>query len=520
MMRLADQRSDSFELSSDSVISDALITHVNDNFRVVESPGQALHCDPVSGEAVYAKILTTGSGNGIHIPFIFDKLIALTGKERPNVVYIGTPFFDREGRYETGTKSFRNIKCRVKRLMVAEECTTPSEEEMRRIVVNWADLIMISGGNSLFAMLRWQSIGLDLLLREAALKGKVLCGGSAGCGCYFDSMQTDSLKPEACKLGELVLAELTNEERLNWSFVRITCLGFINAFCVPHIDTVGTNNIARVDTAKKMLLEAHMRVESDPDSRPIFGFGVDENAAIIYEGGKLKIFSGGLRKSGVGDATCHILFVNNMNEVICVPIAPNTGEALTMDEWIDRAMRSVMALQSPLDLIVSEGVSNACHRRGCSDAIDFMTLSETPTSAMERTLSLRSDPYADEQHPVEVEFRSPLSLRSEFPDPNFKLLEPQNDKDFGSLPTSRPPLHSLHCPESPFLLNENVLVQTPNSIESIEKPDLFEEDDIAAANPSDVSTGLYHHGRVKSQSMDSFVDMFESVREIPGMTIV
>lgn len=188
-----------------------------------------------------------------------------------------------------------------------------------------------------------------------------------------------------------------------------------------------------------------------------------------------------------------------------------------MDEWIDRAMRSVMALQSPLDLIVSEGVSNACHRRGCSDAIDFMTLSETPTSAMERTLSLRSDPYADEQHPFEVKIRRPLSLNSEFPDPNFKLLEPQHDKDFGSLPNIRPPLQSLHCPESPYLLNENVLVPTPTSIESIENPALFEEDDIATANPYDVSTSLYHHGRVKSQSMDSFVDMFESVREIPGM---
>lgn len=526
-------------MASDSVISDTLITHVNDNFRVVNSPGQALHVDATTGEAVYAKILTTGSGVGIHIPCIFAKLIALTGKDRPNVVYIGTPFFDREGRYETGTASFRKIKCRVKRLMVAEECTTPSSEEMRRIVVDWADLIMISGGNSLFAMLRWQSIGLDYLLKEAALNGKVLCGGSAGCGCYFDSMQTDSLKPEACKLGELVLAELTAEERLNWSFVRITCLGFINAFCIPHIDAVGTNNIARVDTAKKMLLEANMKGDTtELDSRPNFGFGLDENAAIIYEGGKIKIFSGGLRKSGVGDATCHILFVNNMNEVICVPITPNTGEALTMDEWIDRAMRSVKALQSPLDLIVSEGISNACHRRGCSDAIDFMTLTDTlPSPAMKRSLSLCSEPppvFAG-QPQSKVDFKRSFSLRSDLPNAsvlNLRLLEPQDNQDGWSPTSTLPPAHAPPLKETVHLHDTAVMVPFPAPLPppqsmpplqfislTTEKSTAYEDERTSSPPPPPDVTPRPAHGRMKSQSMDSFVDMFHSVREIPGLAI-
>lgn len=280
-----------FQLVSDFVINDTLTPHVKNNFRVVPTP-KAIHNDPITGAPIYPTIVTTGSGDAIHSPIVFAKIIKLTGKERPKVVYIGTPFFDREDKYEQGTASFRKIGCSIKRLMVAKECTTPSEEEMRRIVVDWADLLIISGGNSLFAMLRWQSIGLDLLIKEAATKGKVLCGGSAGCGCYFESMQTDSLKPEACKLSERVLTELSAEERLNWSFVRITCLGFINAFCVPHIDTVGSNNVARSDIAKKMLLEAHVEAVSAGDSAPIFGLGVDEKAAIVYEQGKLSIISG------------------------------------------------------------------------------------------------------------------------------------------------------------------------------------------------------------------------------------
>lgn len=47
-----------------------------------------------------------------------------------------------------------------------------------------------------------------------------------------------------------------------------------------------------------------------------------------------------------------------------IPITPNTGEALTMEEMIERAMRSVEAVQSPMDLIVSQEVTDACTIRG------------------------------------------------------------------------------------------------------------------------------------------------------------
>jgi hypothetical protein len=189
-------------------------------------------------------------------------------------------------------------------------------------------------------------------------------------------MQTDSLKPEACKLSERVLTELSFEERLNWSFVRISCMGYLNAFCVPHIDTKGTNEVARVDIAKKMLLDAQM--ESGMEN-PIIGFGVDELAGVIYENGKLTIMSLGKRKNGIGEATCHILYVDQRREVMCIPITPNTGEAFKLEELIERAMRSVEALQSPLDLIVREEIciSHAVHRRGVSGAIDFGLIEAT-----------------------------------------------------------------------------------------------------------------------------------------------
>jgi len=185
---------------------------------------------------------------------------------------------------------------------------------------------------------------------------------------WFDSMQTDSLKPEACKLAEKVLTDLSAEERLDWSFVRITCMGYINAFCVPHIDTTGTNGIARVDIAKKMLLENYNK---DDDS-PIFGLGVDEKCAVVYEEGKVGIMSAGTRHSGIGEATAHMLWVNERSEVMVIPVTPNTGEVLTLEEMLERAKREVDAVQSPLDLMTSADVNAACHRRGCSGNVDMI----------------------------------------------------------------------------------------------------------------------------------------------------
>lgn len=546
---------DCFELVSDFVINDTLQPHINDNFHVLDVPGSALLVPPntsqrsvVIGEDVdtdnapsqyvYPKILTTGSGNAVHAPFLFTKLIALTNKDKPNVVYIGTPFFDREDKYESGTQSFRSTGCRVKRLMVAKECTTPSHEEMCRIMIDWADLIFISGGNSLFALLRWQSIGLDQLIKDAAIKGKVLSGGSAGCGCFFSSLQTDSLKPEACKLSEKVLMELSPEARLNWSFTRITCLGFIDAFCVPHIDTVGTNNVARVDTAKKMLLEANMAnkavslLTNDDEAtggggneqhqqqqhRPIYGFGVDEKACIIYEEGKIKIWSAGKHATGIGEATCHILFINNLNEVMCIPLPYNTGEALTMEGWIDRAMRSVMALQSPLDLHVGNAVSNASHRRGCSASIDFMTLGGMNGGGGD------NDGFGENQSRQGMLISSTVKqvLRKDIrdgdlrpPSPlrrskttgyplNFETLSLENSAAAAVVvsPSPRPPRPPPPPPPSPLLAPSPPDLPSPLH---------------APLGLSRVLSGgcSPEHARVRSQSMNSFVDMLQTMREIP-----
>ena len=46
----------------------------------------------------------------------------------------------------------------------------------REAAIGEADIIVVSGGNTLFAVTRWRRLGVDLLLKQAMERGAVLCG--------------------------------------------------------------------------------------------------------------------------------------------------------------------------------------------------------------------------------------------------------------------------------------------------------------------------------------------------------
>lgn len=98
------------------------------------------------------------------------------------------------GPRETQTKEFVRIGCPVSHLNVALQ-TVPMDEMASKacciflkvrltskndMQVDAADVILVSGGNTLFAVDRWDRLGLSDLLRKAAIARKVLTGGSAG----------------------------------------------------------------------------------------------------------------------------------------------------------------------------------------------------------------------------------------------------------------------------------------------------------------------------------------------------
>ncbi|KAL7448259.1 hypothetical protein ACHAWC_000484, partial [Mediolabrus comicus] len=184
----------------------------------------------------------------------------------------------------------------------------------------WAEVIMCSGGNTLHALLRWKEVGLDLLMKEASLKGVVLCGGSAGAGCWFSSLHTDSLRPDNTKNREHVLNDLSEEELADWDYTKISALGFVDAMCVPHFDATGTNGMKRSEHAEEML-------KKDPSTLAI---GVENDAALVIVGNEA------LAVSGDGKATCHVVVPDEeTGEMMSAPLPTTWEHPVPVEEILD-----------------------------------------------------------------------------------------------------------------------------------------------------------------------------------------
>ena len=286
--------------------------YLNTNFVI----GSKLRPSPEQcsddGTVLVPKIVAAGMGNSLALPEIRDKVISLTSKSSSpsnvNVVYIGTASYDRQDRYEVQTKGFKDAGCKIFKLNISEDETVPNYSKLRQIIVTWADVIICSGGNTLYALIRWKELGVDLLLKEAAEDGVVLCGGSAGCVCWFSNIHTDSMRPDSVKNPP---KDLTPEEIANWEYVRITGLGFVNALCVPHYDVVQSNGKTRAQDSDRLVFET-------PELACI---GIDEKAALVVVGDQVTYVSGDGAKS-----KCYKKYVADLEKerLAVLPIAPET----------------------------------------------------------------------------------------------------------------------------------------------------------------------------------------------------
>lgn len=274
--------------------------------------------DSSTASAVVPKIVASGNERGMQLKPIVDKIVELSGVDLPKVLYIGTASFDRTDKFLMNTKMFREMGCEIRRLDVSELDTVPSAEDMREMVVEWPQVILCSGGNTLHALIRWKEVGLDMLMKEAGMEGKVLCGGSAGAGCWFSSLHTDSLRPDNTKNKEHILNELSEEELSDWNYTKISALGFIDAMCVPHYNARGTNGEMRSEHAEKILLE-------DPSTTTVIG--VDNNAALMVLGNDV------MAVSGDGKATCHVIVPDEKTgEAMSAPLPTDLEELIPLED--------------------------------------------------------------------------------------------------------------------------------------------------------------------------------------------
>ena len=149
----------------------------------------------------------------------------------------------------------------------------------------------MSGGNTLYAMDLWKKIGLDLLLIEAANRGAVLAGGSAGAICWFDGGHSDSADPDTFKNAMLqkdlqigqdessTLSEGATAKQ--WEYIRVPCLGIFPGLVCPHADSVQSNGILRMTDFDAMMLR-HSGER---------GICIDHFAALIVEDNHYRVLS-------------------------------------------------------------------------------------------------------------------------------------------------------------------------------------------------------------------------------------
>lgn len=180
------------------------------------------------------KIVAIGGGengrlkaDGTRYPYetgpMDKEIIRLTGKEKPNFLFIGhsVPLEGQEFYFST----MRNIYG----VMYGCECKDIKSDELTNLdeiqkKIDWADIIYEGGGNTLDMIKLWKDTGFDKLLKNAWRSGKVMCGVSAGANCWFKECSSDSLQ---IKYGK------------DQPLIGVECLGFVDGLFVPHCDAPG-----------------------------------------------------------------------------------------------------------------------------------------------------------------------------------------------------------------------------------------------------------------------------------------
>ncbi len=167
------------------------------------------------------------SSSGVKYPYELadqDKeIIRLTSRKHPHFLLMAhaLPLEWQEGYFLTMKNIYHGIygcECRELR------SDSLSNSEYVRSLIDWADIIYEGGGNTAYMLELWRKKGFDRILEDAWRRDKVLCGVSAGAGCWFKKCFSDSIN------------------------CMIDGLGFIDGCFTPHCDVVG-----RLDVVKAIL---------------------------------------------------------------------------------------------------------------------------------------------------------------------------------------------------------------------------------------------------------------------------
>ena len=188
----------------------------------------------------------------------FDqRIVELSGKQNPKILFIPTASKDDAGYVQRFTDYFTHLGGQVDLLLLYTKKLTLNAMQAK---FEAADIIYVGGGNTLRMMNLWRKLGVDTLLKQAWQQGKVLCGSSAGSICWFNSGNSDSRK----------------DNNPDAPYINVTALGFLDALHCPHYDS---------ESARKASLKNMMQ------KHPGVAIALDDFAALEVIGDQCKIIT-------------------------------------------------------------------------------------------------------------------------------------------------------------------------------------------------------------------------------------
>jgi dipeptidase E len=257
-----------------------------------------------------------------------EEVIQLSGKPHPTILYIGTCSYDAAKPKHLQTNQFIKLGCRVRNLDITYD--NPGIERMQEELWN-TDVILISGGNTLWGRDRWVKIGLDKLIKRAVMEwGKVWAGGSAGMILATDGGHSDSMDPSTFLTppGPLMGHFISKKQiDTSWAYIRAPGLGIIKMIACPHYDKIESNGALRATSFDKM-----MKMHGGE-----YALVIDNWAGIIINGNSYKLVkrdgkSGSVTASGkyssnpkIGKPGAWTISINPKNGETIRTIVPNSG---------------------------------------------------------------------------------------------------------------------------------------------------------------------------------------------------
>ncbi len=183
---------------------------------------------------------------------IFERIVQLSGKKNPQVLFVPTAGFDDMEGDEDIFALFEQLGATVSPLLLTDESLSYSEIENKILS---CDIVYAGGGNLKFLMDTWKRTGADKAFKKAYEKGIILSGYSSGSMCWFAEGYDDC--------GE------------NHEFMFVECLGLLDYCNCPHFES-----------------DYWQGFKEAVRSRELSGLAIENGAAFIYDNGKCSVMCG------------------------------------------------------------------------------------------------------------------------------------------------------------------------------------------------------------------------------------